>query len=251
MMRPQPWVVVALIALAGCSHEAGAPPASTSATPPPQASAPAPAAAAEQPAVTAAEQAFDAYRAPDGDALAWVGAYYAASGEAADYRAVAARLDPAFQRTTDAFAQQDAIARTKAKLDAAIAAAKANPYVRMPPVVARLPAYDMAHQRYDFADLIGPTMGLTVADGAAQIRFAPNPALSGYTPANEAGARTLEHVIASNPLNRQIQYTVYGKVVGATLRGGTPELTVVPTRVVVENYLLGKPAEPLFTATTP
>lgn len=212
---------------------------------------PAAAAAADVARVTASEKPFDAYRAPDGDALAWVGAYYAASGAAPDYPAVAARLDPVFQRTTDAFAQQDAIAGTKTKLDAAIAAAKANPYVRLPPVVARLPGYDLAHQRYDFADLIGPTMGLTVADGAAQIRFAPNPGLSGYAPANEAEARTLEHAIASNPLNRQIQYTVFGKVVGATLNGGTPELTVVPTRVVVENYLLDKPAELLFTATTP
>lgn len=162
--------------------------------------------------VTAAEKPFDTYQAPGTDALAWAGAYYAASGAAPDY-AIAARLEPAFQRTTDAFAQQDVIAGTKTKLDAAIAAAKANPYVRLPPVVAQLPTYDLAHQRYDdFADLVGPTMGLTVADGAAQIRFAPNPALSGYAPAHETEARTLEHAIASNPLNRQIQYTVFGKV---------------------------------------
>lgn len=250
--------LLVLLALAGCSHDDGSAPPSVHSNPGSPAAAasgptPAslPAAAPPTATVTAAEKPFDQYRAPTDDALAWVATYYAVAGTPPDYPAVAARLDPGFQQTSDAFARRDAVAAIKAKLDAAIAVAKANPYVRLPPVLGTLPAYDLEHGHYDLSPLIGPDLRVRVADGAASVSFAPSPGVAAYTPASEADARQLEHAISSNPLGRKVQVTVYGKVFAAKLRGGEPQLTVMPSRVVVENYLIGKDPEPLFTATVP
>jgi hypothetical protein len=201
--------------------------------------------------VTASEKPFEQYQAPGDEALAWVGLYYAVAGTPVDYPAIAARLDPTFRATTDAFSQRDAVAGVKTNLDAAIAAAKANPYVKLSPVVTRMPAYDLARSRYDLSPFIGPDLRIHIGAGVADVAFAPNASLAAYAPANEAEARALEHNISSNPLGRQIQFTVYGKVVAGSLHGGEPQLTIIPSRVVVENYLLGRPPELLFTATVP
>ena len=250
--------LLVLLTLAGCSHDDGSAPPSADGVPGPATTAapgptPAslPAAAPPTATVTAADKPFDQYRAPADDAVAWVATYYAAAGTPPDYPAVAARLDPRFQETSDAFARRDAVTAIKAKLDAAIAVAKANPYVRLPPVLGTLPDYDLEHGQYDLSPLIGPDLRVRVADGAASVSFAPSPSVATYTPASEADARQLEHAISSNPLGRKVQVTVYGKVIAATLRGGEPQLTVMPSRVVLENYLIGKDPEPLFTATVP
>lgn len=250
-MRPRsPLLCVGLGLLAACSQAApdSSPPATESAAP---TSAPVAAAPATPPTVTASEKSFSEYQAPEDDALSWLGLYYAAAGTPVDYPAIAARLDPAFQRTTDAFAQRDAVAAVKVKLDKAIAAAKANPYVKLSPVVARMPAYDLTRNLYDLGAFIGPDLRIGIGAGVASVSFTPNPSLATFAPANEAEARGLEHTISSNPLGRQVQFTVYGKVVAATLRGGEPQLTVVPSRVVVENYLVSGATQPLFTATVP
>jgi hypothetical protein len=89
-----------------------------------------------------------------------------------------------------------------------------------------------------------------VADGAASITFAANPGLAAYAPATETEARQLEHTIASNPLGRSVEVVVYGKVVGASLRGGEPQLTLVPTRVAVQCALVDGRTIPMFVATT-
>lgn len=249
--------LLVLLTLAGCSHDDGTATPSVHSAPGPSATAasgPTPAsgpATAPTATVTAADKPFDQYRAPADDALAWVATYYAVAGTPPDYTAVAARLDPKFQQTSDAFAQRDAVAAVKAKLDAVIAVAKANPYARLPPVLGTLPAYDLEHGHYDLLPLIGPELRVRVADGAASVSFAPSPSVAAYTPASEADARQLEHAVSSNPLGRKVQVTVYGKVVAATLRGGEPQLTVMPSRVVLENYLIGKDPEPLFTASVP
>jgi hypothetical protein len=255
MRLRSPLFSVALsLLLAACSHT------SSDAAPPAAAAPPAPKTVAATPAapatpsaatVTAAEMPFEQYQAPGDDALAWVGLYYAVAGTPVDYAAIAARLDPIFRATTDAFAQRDAVAGVKAKLDAAIAAAKANPHVKLSPVVTRMPAYDLTQNHYDLGAFIGPDLRIHIGAGVADVAFAANPSLASYAPANEAEARALEHSIGSNPLGRQVQFTVYGKVVVGALHGGEPQLTIIPTRVVVENYLLGRPPEPLFTATAP
>jgi hypothetical protein len=201
--------------------------------------------------VTAGEKPFEQYQAPGDDALAWVGFYYAVAETPVDYPAIAARLDPTFRATTDAFAQRDAVAGVKTKLDAAIAAAKANPYVKLSPVVTRMPAYDLTQSRYDLGAFIGPDLRIHIGAGVADVAFAANPSLASYAPANEAEARGLEHSLSSNPLGRQVQFTVYGKVVAGSLRGGEPQLTIIPSRVVVENYLLGRAPELLFAASAP
>ncbi|WP_368309921.1 hypothetical protein [Luteibacter sp. CQ10] len=201
------------------------------------------------PAVTAAEKPFEAYMVPDHDGLRWVGLYYAVTGAPIDAAAVANRLDPAYQTATDAFAKRDALTAVQAKLQQAIDEAKANPYVRLPPVVTHMPAFDIDHGRYDFSDLIGEGRGMHLGDTGAQVRFAASPGLTGYAPANEAEARALEHTLGSNPLGRRIQMVVYGKVVGGTLMSGEPQLTVMPSRVVIENFYVDGHTTPLLTAT--
>lgn len=250
------WLYLAAAALAGCSS--GEPdPSATANAPAPSASAsgkaPSPAvgsATSAAPAVTSTERSFDQYRAPGHDAVAWAGLYFAVADTPTDYKAVAARFDPVFQNTSDAFAQQDAVAKIKPKLDRAIADAKGNPFVQLPPVRMQMPAYDLDHGRYDLTPLIGPDLRVRVADGAASVTFAPNPRLVAYAPASEAEARQLEHTIASNPLGRSVEVVVYGKVVGASLRGGEPQLTLVPTRLAVQNALVDGSTQPLFVATT-
>jgi hypothetical protein len=236
-------------ALAACSHRDADAPATSAAGPAHALSAAAPKAPAPSP-VTANEKPFEQYGTGSPDGLAWVALYYGVSGAPVDYAAVAGRLDPAYQKTTDAFAQRDALASLKARLDPAIAKAKADPYIQLPPVVTRMPAYDVEHGHYDLTTLVGDGHGMTVADGNARVVFAANPGLSAYAPATEADARALEHAIAANPLGREAQLTIYGKVVAAEARGGTPQLTVVPTRVVVLNDFADGHTEPLFTATT-
>lgn len=232
------------------AHAATAATAATGAVPPT-----APAAttnssqAADSPSVTATEKPFEAYMAPDHDGLRWVGLYYAVTGAPIDAAAVANRLDPAYQRATDAFAKRDALTAVQAKLQQAIDQAKANPYVRLPPVVTHMPTFDIDRGRYDFSDLIGEGRGMHLGDTGAQVRFAPSPGLTGYAPANVAEARVLEHTLGSNPLGRQIQMTVYGKVIGGTLMSGEPQLLVAPSRVVLENFYVDGHTTPLLTAT--
>jgi hypothetical protein len=249
-MRALPlFLIASTLAAIGCSKapDASGPAPSSAANPAAEAAPPKSSAA---PTVRADERPFEQYQAPGSDAVAWVAQYYAASGSPINAGAVAARLDPQFQATTDAFARQDATAAMQKRLEAAVSAAKANPFVRLPPMVAHMPDYDVAKGRYDLQAFIGPSMGLDVAHGNAQVGFAPNPGLSGYAPESEAAARTLERAIASNPLGRQVQVTVYGKVVAAQARGGTPDVTIIPTRVVVLNYFVDGHTEPLFVATT-
>lgn len=240
------------LALAACSPSHTADGAASGST---GGSAPTPSAAAtgavptpSVPSVTAAEHPFEAYRAPGDDVLAWVALYYGAGGTPVDYAAVAARVDPAYQSTTDAFAQQDAQARLKARLDPAIAQAKADPYVRLPPVLMRRLTYDLAQRRYDLMPLIGPQHRLTVANGNARVALVSNPGLQAYTPASEAEARALEQALSANPM-QQVDVTIYGKVVAAGAMGGDPQLTVVPTRVVVANAFVDGSTKPLFIAT--
>jgi hypothetical protein len=250
------WLYLAAAALVGCSSGAPNPSATAPAPAPPvsasgKAASPAVASATSAaPAVTSTERPFDQYRAPAHDALAWAGLYFAVADTPADYKAVAARFDPAFHNTSDAFAQQDAVAKIKPKLDQAIADAKNNPFVQLPPVRMHMPDYDINHGRYDLGPLIGPNLRVRVADGAASVTFAPNSGLAGYTPATEAEARQLEHAIASNPLGRSVEVVVYGRVVSASLRGGEPQLTLVPTRLAVQNALVDGSTQPLFVATT-
>lgn len=247
--------LLVLLTLAGCSHDDGSSPpsvhsipgpATTSATGPTPASVPA--TAPPTATTTAAEKPFDQYRAPADEALAWVATYYAMAGTPPDYQAVAARLDPAYQNTTDAFARQDAQTRLKARLDQAIAQAKANPYVRLPPVLMRRLAYDVVQHRYDLTPLIGPQHRLTVANGNARVALAANPGLQAYVPASEAEARALEQALSTNPM-QQIDVTIYGKVVPAESMGGDPQITLMPTRVVVANAFVDGSTKPLFTAT--
>jgi hypothetical protein len=180
-----------------------------------------------------------------------VALYYAVSGGPVDFSAVAGRLDPAYQKATDAFVRKDALTAFQSRLDRSIAAASASPYVQLPPVMARMPAYDVDHGHYDLSDLIGAGHGMHVAEGAASVRFADSPSLTRYAPTNESTARDLEHTLSTNPLSRQVIVTIYGKVVGGTLMGGTPQLTVMPSRVVIENTYADGHTTPLLTATVP
>lgn len=252
-MARRNWLSLAAAVLAGCSS-AAPDPSATASTPASSASASKTAlstvAASAAPAVTSTERSFDEYRAPGHDELAWAGLYFAVAGTPADYKAVAARFDPAFQNTSDAFAQQDAVAKVKPKLDQAIAEAKSNPFVQLPPVRMHMPSYDLDHGRYDLRSLIGPDLRVRVADGAASITLAANPGLATYAPATETEARQLEHTIAGNPLGRSVEIVVYGKVMGASLRGGEPQLTLMPTRVAVQSALVDGSNQPLFVATT-
>ncbi|APG04848.1 hypothetical protein BJI69_13735 [Luteibacter rhizovicinus DSM 16549] len=245
------WVIAVALAVTACSHhepDTSSVGAATAASAPPVHSA-APSTGA--PTVTAAERPFDTYLKPDSDGLQWVAIYYAVSSGPVDYSAMAGRLDPAYQKATDAFVRKDALTAFQGRLDQAIATAKASPYVQLPPVMTRMPGYDVDHARYDFTDLIGADHGMHVAEGAASVRFAASPALTMYAPATETAARDLEHTLSTNPLSRQILLTVYGKVVGGTLMGGTPQLTVVPSRVVIENTYADGHTTPLLTATVP
>ena len=243
------WLAVLMLATTACSHrdtdQAPTSPGSATSTP----KAPTAAAAATAPIVTAAERPFDAYLKPDDDGLQWVALYYAVSGGPVDYSAVAGRLDPEYQKATDAFVRKDALTAFQARLDRSIAAAKASPYVQLPPVMARMPTYDVDHGHYDLSDLIGAGHGMHVAEGAASVRFAASPALTTYAPINEAAARDFEHILSTNPLSRQILLTVYGKVAGGTLMGGAPQLTVIPSRLVIENTYADGHTTPLLTAT--
>jgi len=255
-----------LLGLAACSPSQ--PDASPTATPaasdahqgsPPKSTAQAPDAnpsagsstASAPPTVTAAEKPFEAYIAMGDDPLPWLGQFYATSGLAVDYTAVAQRLDPAYQGTHDAFAQRDALAAFKTKLDQAIAQAKANPYIRLPAFQAKVPAYDLDHGRYDLAQILGSDTVLTVAANAAEVRFTPPGALDYYAPKDEAEARATEKTLGGEPFPRAVHATVYGKVVGGTIDRGMPQLQVVPARVVLTTLSLGGPGQPVFTATMP
>jgi hypothetical protein len=117
--------------------------------------------------------------------------------------------------------------------------------------MTRMPGYDVDHARYDLSELIGADHGMHVAEGAASVRFAASPTLATYAPTSEAAARDFEHTLSTNPLSRQVIVTIYGKAVGGTLMGGTPQLTVMPSRVVIENTYADGHTTPLLTATVP
>jgi hypothetical protein len=251
MRAPICWMVTVALAATACSHHepdsSSAGLATATSTPPAHSAAP----SLGAPTVTAAERPFDAYLKPDEDGLKWIALYYAVSGKPVDYNAVATRLDPNYQKATDAFVRKDALTAFQARLDQAMATAKASPYVQLPPVTTRMPGYDVDQGRYDLTDLIGADHGMHVAEGAASVRFAASPALTTFAPTNEAAARDFEHVLSTNPLSRQILLTVYGKVVGGTLVGGAPQLTVIPSRLVIENTYADGHTTPLLTATVP
>ncbi|MDR6935350.1 hypothetical protein [Luteibacter sp. 3190] len=210
-----------------------------------------PAAGPSEPSITAAEKPFEKYTTMGNDPLPWLGQFYAASGVAVDYAAVAQRLDPTYQASHDAFAQRDALAAFKTKLDHAIAEAKANPYIRLPAYQAKLPAYDLDHGRYDLSSILGTDTVLTVADNAAEVGFTASGALASYAPKDEAEARATEKTLGGEPLPRAVHATVFGKVVGGALNRGMPQLQVIPARVVLTTVPLGGPAQPVLTATVP
>lgn len=205
--------------------------------------------AAPVPSVTAAEQPFDAYQAPDHDAVRWMGLCAAAMGSPADAKAVAEQTDGAYQAATDAFAKRDALAAVEARLERATAEGKANPYVRVPVVLTRMPDYDLDHGRYPLAPLVGEGQGLRITEGNARVTYAGNPGLAFYAP-SEPDARALEHTLSTNPLTRRVDMTVYGKVTGCALMSGSPALTVTPTRIVLANHYVDGHTTPLLTATT-
>ena len=203
--------------------------------------------ASPTPRVTAAEKPFADYVPIGDDALAWVGQYYAVAGDSVDYAAVAQRLEPTYRNATDTFAKRDALAAFSAKLDKAIADARANPYIRIPPYQAQLPAYDLDHTHYDLSGLISPDSILDVGNSAAQVRMAPAPDLATYAPANEAEARATEKTLSSEPFPRKVVVTVYGKVVSADVRGGQPSITIAPARVEMTTFALNGPTAPVLT----
>lgn len=200
------------------------------------------------PAVTAREKPFEAYQAPDHDAVRWAG-LCAAAGTPVDAKVVADQTDPTYQGATDAFAKRDALTAVQARLDRATADAKANPYVRLPPVLTRMPDYDLERGRYDLAPLIGTDQGMRLTEGNARIAYAANPGLTTYA-VPESEARAMEHTLSTNPLARRVDLTVYGKVTGCTLMSGSPALVVTPTRVVLANHFVDGHTTPLLTATT-
>jgi hypothetical protein len=205
----------------------------------------------EAPKVTAAEKAFADY-APMGDEpLAWVGQYYAATANAVEYPALAQRLDATYRDATDTFAKRDALDAFRRLVDQAIATAKANPYIRIPPYQTQLGSYDLDRARYDLGPLLSPDNVLDVGSGAAQVRFAPAGPLANYAPASEAEARAAEKTLSTEPFPRKVQVAVFGKVVGGELRGGMPSLLVLPARVELTTFPLNGPALPVLTATVP
>jgi hypothetical protein len=205
----------------------------------------------EAPKVTAAEKAFADY-APMGDEpLAWVGQYYAATGNAVEYPALAQRLDATYRDATDAFAKRDALDAFRRLVDQAIATAKANPYIRIPPYQTQLGSYDLDRGHYDLGPLLSPDNVLDVGSGAAQVRFAPAGPLASYAPASEAEARAAEKNLSTEPFPRKVQVAVFGKIVGGELRGGMPSLLVLPARVELTTFPLNGPALPVLTATVP
>ncbi|MDQ7995267.1 MAG: hypothetical protein AAGC76_05370 [Luteibacter sp.] len=239
---------VAVAMLAACSQgEPAAPPAASSSAPSPTAVA-APASAPVTPAVIAAEHPFDAYQAPDHDAIRWAG-LCAAVGTPVDPKVVAEQTDRTYQAAADAFAKRDALTVVQARLAQATSEGKANPYVRLPPVLTRMPDYDVDYQRYDLTPLIGKDQGMHIPEGNARIAYAPNPGLAAYAP-SEADARAMEHTLSTNPLARRVDMEVFAKVTGCTLMSGSPALTVTPTRVVLANHFVDGRTTPLFTATT-
>jgi hypothetical protein len=183
------------------------------------------------PAVTAIEHPFDAYVPIAQDGMEWLALYYAVSSAPVDYPAAADRFDPAYQRTSDAFAKRDALNAFKPRLDAAIAEAKANPYRRLPAFLSTLPSYDLDHQTYDLRPLINPDNRLDVAQGEATLAFAPAKSLIAYHPPTEQEARNVEQVLSSNSLGRQVKVTVLGKAVAASLQGNRPLVTFAPAQV--------------------
>lgn len=250
MRRMLPSLLITVGALAGCSHQD----ASTASSPAPvssQAVATAPSGpkAAAAPPVTAAEQPFDAYQAPDHDAVRWMGLCAAVMGAPADATVVAEQTDPVYQAATDAFAKRDALAAVQARLDTATAEGKANPYVRLPVVLTRMPDYDLDHGRYPLASLVGEGQGFRITEGNARVTYAANPGLAFYT-APEPDARAMEHTLSTNPLARRVDMVVYGKVTGCSLMSGSPALVVTPTRVVLTNHYVDGHTTPLLTATT-
>lgn len=245
-------LMAAVGALAACSH----PDAGSASAPTPVSSGSGEAAAtaastptpAPTPAVTAAEQPFDAYQAPDHDAVRWMGLCAAAIGAPADAQVVAEQTDPAYQAATDAFAKRDALAAVQARLERATIEGKAHPYVRLPVVLTRMPDYDVDHGRYPLAPLVGEGQGIRITEGNARVTYAANPGLTFYA-APEPDARAMEHTLSTNPLTRRVDMVVYGKVTGCSLMSGSPALVVTPTRVVLTNHYVDGHTTPLLTAT--
>lgn len=154
-MCPRSLLVLVAVVLTACSQpEAGNPAAPRPATAATTAPPPYPP-GATAPAVTSAEKPFEAYQGPDHDPGSWMSLCAAVTGTPADAKVVAAQTDAAYQAATDAFAKRDALAAVQARLDRATAEGKANPYVRMPLVLTRMPGYDVDHGRYVLAPLIG------------------------------------------------------------------------------------------------
>ncbi|MFS6825731.1 pyridoxamine 5'-phosphate oxidase family protein, partial [Staphylococcus aureus] len=135
------------------------------------------------------------------DPISTLGNYYAFAPGPVPYDKEAQTYDQAYQQTSDTFKRHDLLPALQAKIDQAIAAAKAaDGHVRVS-YMAQLGHYDFATHTFTFAIPFDSKMYLNPAfpSGGAQsdvnVTFADSPKFNQVTITDEAKAREIEDAV--------------------------------------------------------
>lgn len=173
----------------------------------------------------------DKYAQLELDPISTLGNYYAVAAGPIPYADEAQHFDPAYQETTDTFKRHDLLPAFQAKLDQAVATAKANDgHVRVS-FNAQLGHYDFNAHTFTFAIPFDQKMYLNPAfpnGGAAsdvQVTFADSPKFNRVTIPDETKAREIEDAV--NKAAGTVVVDVDAQVVGTKIQSNTLRVLIL------------------------
>lgn len=168
------------------------------------------------------------------DALTSIYQYYAVSGQTPPYEKLADRWS-GYSVIQDAFDKRDRLAEITSEINAGIARAKTNPYVKID-FQSEIPKFDFDKGAYPLSEVIGPRTYITPSGNMGtrgyRVMFNQRELFASFAPNGEADAREIESGVSEGMRQHLVQ--VYGKIEAAEMRDDRETLLVTPTRVTVQ-----------------
>lgn len=165
------------------------------------------------------------------DPISTLGNFYAFAPGPIPYADEAQHYDQAYQQTGDTFKKHDLLPAFQAKVDQAVATAKANDgHVRIS-YQAQLGHYDFAAHTFAFAIpfdekvFINPAFPSGGAASDISVTFADSPKFNQVTIADEAKARDIEDAVTK--AGGFVDVSVDAQVVGTKVRQGTQRVLIL------------------------
>lgn len=193
----------------------------------------------------------DKYASLELDPISTLGNYYAFAGGTIPYADEAQHYDPAYQQTGDTFKKHDLLPAFQAKVDQAVATAKANDgHVRIS-FQAQLGHYDFATHTFAFnlpfddKTYLNPAFPSGGAASDVQVTFQDSPHFNTVTITEEAKARDIEDAVTK--AGGFVDVNVDAQVVGTKVRQGTQRVLILaPIAVHVSSGNVMGPKSHLF-----